>query len=164
MDVALTADVIHHFRDLCLTETQLDIAQYISIPSLSFNALLKESKINLGLITDYNLFLWIEKNLRGGYSAAHFRTSNANNTLLPSVDHSKDLKIITSQDFSALYGSCMTAFLPTDIRWASTIEKVYVKNMFQSQGWRYLTGEEEEGWFLEVSIHFPEEVKKKLKK
>ena len=64
---------------LLLKENGLDPAHYYTSPGLSWDALLKHSKVELKLFTDYNMHGFIEKGMRGGTSMVSQRFSKANN-------------------------------------------------------------------------------------
>ena len=51
-DVLLFADVFENFRKTCLHPYKLDPCHYVSSPGLSWDAMLKMTKINLDLISD----------------------------------------------------------------------------------------------------------------
>ena len=60
-DVLLLADVFESFRKTCLEYYKLDPYNYFSAPGLSWDALLRMTKINLDLISDVDQQLFIEK-------------------------------------------------------------------------------------------------------
>ena len=51
-DVLLLADVWENFREVCFTNYKLDANYYYTAPSLSWDAMLKLTKVELELITD----------------------------------------------------------------------------------------------------------------
>jgi len=65
-DVLLLADIFKNFRETCLNYYKLDPCHYITSPGLSWDAMLKMTRINLDLISDIDMQLFIEKGLRGG--------------------------------------------------------------------------------------------------
>ena len=67
-DVLLLTDVFEEFRNICLENYSLDPAWYYTSPGLSWDALLKHSKVNLKLLTDPDMLLMFEKGIRGGIS------------------------------------------------------------------------------------------------
>jgi len=67
-DVLLLADVFQSFRKTCLLHYRLRPCHYMSSPGLSWDAMLKTTKINLDLISDIDMQLFIEKGLSGGIS------------------------------------------------------------------------------------------------
>ena len=62
-DVLLLANVFETFRKTCLRQYGLDSANYYTIPSLAWDALLKKMGVELELLIDYNQHLFIEKGL-----------------------------------------------------------------------------------------------------
>ena len=57
---------------------KLDPAWYYTSPGLSWDALLKQSKIKLQLLHDYDMLMFIERGIRGGVSMISKRYSEAN--------------------------------------------------------------------------------------
>ena len=78
-DVLLLADVFEEFRNICMENYSLDPAWYYTSPGLSWDALLKHSKVNLELLTDPDMLLMFEKGIRGGISMISNRFGQANN-------------------------------------------------------------------------------------
>ena len=67
-DVLLLADVFEEFRNVCLENYSLDPAWYYTSPGLSWDALLKHSRVRLELLADVDVLLLFEKGIRGGVS------------------------------------------------------------------------------------------------
>ena len=55
-DVLLLADVFENFRKTCLKHYKLDPCHYYTAPGLAWDACLKETKQDLELLTDYDIF------------------------------------------------------------------------------------------------------------
>lgn len=58
-DVLQLADVMENFRNICMETYQLDPAWYYTAPGLAWSAMLKTTKIELELLSDYNMVLMI---------------------------------------------------------------------------------------------------------
>ncbi|CAB4008874.1 Gastrula zinc finger [Paramuricea clavata] len=65
-DVLLLADVFEDFRRVCLDSYKLDPAHYISAPGLSWDAMLKRTGVKLDLLSNVDMYQFIEKGMRGG--------------------------------------------------------------------------------------------------
>ena len=144
-DVLLLADVFEEFRNICLENYNLDPAWYYTSPGLSWDALLKHSKVNLELLTDPDMLLMFEKGIRGGISMISNRHGRANNKFMKEqFDSSQPSKFVTYLDANNLYGWAMMKPLPVgDFHW--------------------MTGDELWNWMefpcvLEVDLEYPEEL------
>ena len=94
---------------------QLDPVHYFTAPGLSFDSLLKYTKIKLDYIKDVDIQLFIEKGIHGGISTIVHRYAKANNKDSIDYDESKDLSYISYLDANNLYGWAMSQSLPTVI-------------------------------------------------
>ena len=63
-DVLLLADNFEKFIGTCLKYYGLDLYYYFSSPGLSWDAMLKMAGIELKLISDIDIHLFIEKRMR----------------------------------------------------------------------------------------------------
>lgn len=119
-DVFLLADVFQNFRKTCLKNYSLDPATYLISPSLSWDALLKYTGVQLELLTDYDMHLFIEKGLRGGVSTEMRRYCKANNPYLSDYDPTKEKSYIQYYEANNLYGWAMSQPLPVrNFRWCN---------------------------------------------
>ena len=78
-DVLLLTDVYEHFRKQCLTDYELDPAQYYTLPNFAWDAMLLKTGIELELLHDEELYNMVEKGLRGGMCQVSMRKATANN-------------------------------------------------------------------------------------
>lgn len=85
----LLADIFENFRNLCLKTYKLDPAQYMTAPSLSFDAMLRYTNVELELITDINMLNFFKNGIGEGVSMCINRMAEANNEYLPNYDASK---------------------------------------------------------------------------
>ena len=67
-DILLLTDVIENFRGTCLQYYKLDPCHYFSSPGLAWDAMLSMTGVKLKLMTDVDMFQFIEKGMRGGVS------------------------------------------------------------------------------------------------
>ncbi|KAL9969009.1 hypothetical protein ACROYT_G021166 [Oculina patagonica] len=103
-DVALLADVFENFRKICLEQYGLDPANYYTSPGLSWDALLKKTRVELELLTEFEMHLFIERGLRGGISMVSKRYAIANNPYVEGFHPRLPKKYIMYYDANNLYG------------------------------------------------------------
>lgn len=63
VDVVLLVDVLENFRDICLEIYNLNPSCYYTDLGLSFDCILKYTKIKLELLTNNDMFLIFEKGI-----------------------------------------------------------------------------------------------------
>ena len=85
-DVLLLADVFENFRKTCLQYYKLDPCHYFTAPGLSWDAMLKMTNIRLNLISDVDMYQFVEKGMRGGVSYIANRFGEANNKYMKDFD------------------------------------------------------------------------------
>ena len=68
-DTLLLADIFENFRNMCLSIYELDLVYFLSAPGLAWQGYLKKTKVELELLTDYDI-LMTEKGIRGGICQA----------------------------------------------------------------------------------------------
>ncbi|CAH1099678.1 unnamed protein product [Psylliodes chrysocephalus] len=145
-DVLLLADVFENFRKVCLKHYKLDPAHYLTAPSLSWDAMLKYTKIELELLTDIDMLHFFKKGVRGGVAQCSKRHAVANNKFLPNFDISKPESYIMYLDATNLYGSAMSQSLPFgDFKWipVDNFDCTLVKD------------DASKGYVLEVDLEYP---------
>ena len=122
-DTILLADVFENFRDVCIKNYKLDPAWYYTSPGLAWDAMLRMTKVNLELLSDYDMILMIEKGIRGGISTATKRYCKANNPYMENYNLSEQIKYIIYLDANNLYGYAMSKPLPiSDFKWMNNSE------------------------------------------
>ena len=95
--------IIWHVQK-CLKSYGLDPCHYFSSLGLSWNAMLKMTGIRLEKIVDIDMYLLIEKWLRGGITYIAKRYTKANNKYMKDYDPTKPSKCISYLDINNLYG------------------------------------------------------------
>ena len=144
-DILLLTDVSENFRKTCLTYYKLDPLHYITSPGLAWDAMLKMTGINLELITDIDMQLFIEKGLRGGISYIAHRHAEANNKYTRNYDPDKLSSYIMYLDANNLYGWAMSQPLPYgNFRWVRANNVIPKRKGI--------------GHIYEVDLEYPEEL------
>ena len=144
-DILLLTDVFENFRKTCLTYYKLDPLHYITSPGLAWDAMLKMTGVNLELITDVDMQLFIENGLRGGISYIAHRHADANNKYIRNYDPSKLSSYIMYLDANNLYGWAMSQPLPYgNFRWVRANNVIPKRKGI--------------GHIYEVDLEYPEEL------
>ena len=129
-DTLLLADVFENFRNMCRDIYGLDPTYFVSAPGLAWQACLKKTGVKLELLTDYDMILMIEKEIRGGICQATHRYAKANNKYMK--DYDKNIKCLTNS-----------------FKWVEDLSKFnesFIKNYDENI---------DTGYFLEVDINYP---------
>ena len=151
-DVLLQTDVFENFRMTCIQYYKLDPCHYFTSPGLSWDAMLKMTNIKLELMTDIDMFQFIEKGMHGGVSYIANRYGNANNKYMTEYNEKAPSKYIMYLDANNLYGWAMSQYLPTgNLKWMTDkeISKIDL-GMYKADG--------KKGLILEVDLEYPQEL------
>ena len=144
-DVHLLADVFENFRRTALSTYKLDPAHYLTLPGYSWDALLKCTNVSLELITDPDMYLFIEKGLRGGISMVSHRHARANNPSMENYDPSQPNSFLQYLDANNLYGWAMSQPMPTGgFQWVN-----YTDQILETPA------DADHGFILEVDLDYP---------
>ena len=151
-DILLLVDVFENFRKTCLEYYKLDPCHYFTSPGLSWDAMLKMTDIKLELMTDIDMFQFIEKGLRGGISYIANRHGKANNKYMKDYNKDKPSKYIMYLDANNLYGWAMSQYLPTGgFRWM-TQKQIDKTNL------ALYKEDSKKGLIIEVDLEYPKEL------
>jgi hypothetical protein len=74
--------------------------------------MLKYTGVELDLLTDPDMYIFLEQGIRGGFSAITHRRANANNPYTEEYDTSKPSNYIMYLDANNLYGWAMSQKMP----------------------------------------------------
>jgi len=108
-DVLLLADVFQNLRQTIYDEHHLDPLHFITLPSLAWASAMKYTNAKLDLITDPDMYLMVENNMRGGIATISHRYARANNPLVKGYDPSEPTSFILYSVANNLYGGAMSA-------------------------------------------------------
>ena len=118
-------------RKTCITYYDLDPANYISAPGLSWDAMLLKTSIKLELMHDLKVLEIMERHKKGGLVfVGSKRHVVANNKYMDNYDKDKESNYILYLDANNLYGTVMTQSLPYDeIKIDNTLD---IKNVLET--------------------------------
>ncbi len=158
-DVLLLADVFENFKATCYKIYGLDPSYYYTAPGLSWDAFLKHTTedykkrgkglFKLQLLTDLDMYLFVESGIRGGLSQISKRYAKANNKYMKNYNPKQMDEYILYLDANNLYGYAMLKYLPRDnFHWSLeqwTDAKVLA-----------MPDDGENGALIEVDLEYPE--------
>ena len=111
-DTLLLADVFENFRNMLLQIYELDPIYFVSAPWLEWQAYFKKTKVKLELLTDYNMLLMVEKEIRGGICQATHRYAKANNKCMKNYEKISESSYIAYLDKKiCMGGQCFKNYL-----------------------------------------------------
>ena len=104
----MLADVFENFIKIY----KLDPAHFLSAPGLAWQACLKNTKVELELLTDIDMLLMVEKGTKGGICQAIHRYAKANNKY--TENYNKDIisSYLMYLDANNLHGWTMSQKVP----------------------------------------------------
>ena len=108
----LLADVNEKFRKVCTEKYGLVPVHYYSAPGLSWGTLLKKTGVELELLTDLDMHLFIKRGMWGGISMVSKRYAKVNNPMVKGYNPEKPTNYITYLDANNLYRWAMSLSLP----------------------------------------------------
>jgi hypothetical protein len=143
-DIALLTDIFEDFRKMAKRTYGLDPLWYYSVPGLSLDAALRFTGVDLDQHTDPDMYLMIERDIRGGICMAVTRYAKANNIYLKDHNPHRKKSYFRYWDANNLYGCAMSKPLP--------VRNFKRMTEDQLENWR------EHPCFLEVDLKYPEKL------
>ena len=116
-DLLLLADVFESFRETCKTYYKMDPCHYFTSPGLAWNAILKMTKIKLELMTDVDMFQFIQKGMRGGVSYIVNRYGKANNKYMKNYSERAPSKYIMYLDANKIHETVRLGYISVPPNW-----------------------------------------------
>lgn len=147
-DVLLLTDIFENFREVCLDVYKLDPCQYFTGPGLTYDAMLKYTKVKLELLTDFEMLHFFKNSIRGGLCQCSGRFAEANNKYMDTYDSTKESSYIQYWDMNNLYGWAMSQLLPqSEFEWVENVDDLKVLE---------ISDENDIGYTLEVDLDYPQ--------
>ncbi|XP_066902574.1 uncharacterized protein [Halyomorpha halys] len=149
-DVLLLCDVFESFRNVMMKTHGLDPVHYYTVPGLTFDAMLKHTKVKIELLQDYDMILMIERGIRGGLCQVSHRYAEANNKYMSTLNSNEKSSYIIYLDANNLYGQSMSMYLPYGgFEWVQNPESINISD---------LKDDDEIGYIFEIDISYPQQL------
>ena len=151
-DVLSLADVFEKFFSSCFKYSGLDQCHYFSVRGLSWDAIIKMTKIELEKISDPDKYMFFEQGMRGGVSYISKRYSKANNEYCQDYYKENPKKHMLYLEMNNLYGHAMIQYLPyADFKWLKNIDEIKQKLM-------QIKKDSSTGYIPEVDLEYSQEL------
>ena len=112
-DTLLLANVFNEYRSVCIDNYDLDPVHFYTAPGLSWQALLKSTKLLLRPLLDENMLTMFESGIRGGIVQVVHQYAKANNECMKLYNPSLPSTYMVYLDLNNLYRWAMCQPLPT---------------------------------------------------
>ena len=151
-DVLLLTGVFEKIRDLCLEYYGLGPANKFTLPNFAWDSMLLKTGVEIGPITDKEMYEMIEKGLRGGMCQVSHKEAKANNKyMMDDYNANRPSHYINYLDANNLYGLAMSMKLPIGkLKW---IKKILTETMIMD--WNE---NDDNAYILEVDLEYPQEI------
>ena len=119
-DLCHLSDVFQKFSDFAYETYELDPRHSFTLPGFSWQAMLKLTKIELELIADPDMYLFLMDTIRGGISVCNKKHVIADNKYINK--NTKNNKYLLYLDANNLYGYSMIQSLPyKNFKWSNNL-------------------------------------------
>ena len=119
-DICHLSDVFQKFSDFAYKTYELDPRHSYTLPGFSWQSMLKMTKIELELISDPDMYLFLMDTIRGGISICNKKHVIADNKYINK--NSKNNKYLMYLDANNLYGVSMVQSLPyKNFKWSNDL-------------------------------------------
>ena len=140
------ADFFEKFRATCLEHSGLNDVRYYIAPGLAWDAALRMSRVSLELITDVDMYHFVENSIRCGISTITTRYARANVPTLPAYDATLPNMNLVYLDANNLYRWTMAQPLPT--------HGFRFLHQDEIEALEKLTFDAEDGYIFEVDLSY----------
>jgi len=150
IDVLLLADIFENFRRTCMKSYGLDPAWYFTAPGLTWDAMLKCTKVELDTLDDIDKVNFVERGIRGGLSVCMHRHAKANNRYMNDHDPTQETSYLMYYDINNMYAFAMCQPMPLcDITWDTDVS---IDQVLET------ADDNETGYIVEVDVSYPREL------
>ena len=119
-DICHLSDVFQKFSKFAYETYELDPRHSYTLPGFSWQSMLKMTKIELELISDPDMYLFLMDSIRGGISVCNKKHVIADNKYINK--NSKNNKYLMYLDANNLYGVSMVQSLPyKNFKWSNNL-------------------------------------------
>ncbi|XP_015117962.1 uncharacterized protein LOC107041751 [Diachasma alloeum] len=149
-DVVLLVDIFQNFRPTCSSVYKLDPLHDYTAPGLAFDAMLNCTGVNLELLTDIEMHLFIEKGIRGRMAQCSNRYTCAHNKYMgEKFDPNQKTSYLMYFDVNNLYGAAMSQYLSYgSFQWVNpSIVDIHT-----------IADDSSKGYMLEVDLEYSKEL------
>ena len=112
---------------------------------------MKKTAVELALLTDLDIHLFIERGMRGSISRVSKRCAKANNPLVERYNPEKPTNYITYLDANNLYAGGWAKSLPLPMKGFHWKRVMPTEEQIMKMKWN-----SKKGWILEVDLEYPE--------
>lgn len=129
-DVYLLMAIFEQFRKMSLAQYALEPSKYFSCPGLSWDAALKFTGVELELLSDPDMYTFIEKGIRGGVATVPHRYASVKNkyTHQEGEYDKNNQEYLAFYDINNSYGKLLCVHLPVrNFNWVKSEEIKHFK-------------------------------------
>nr|XP_018905008.1 PREDICTED: uncharacterized protein LOC109035731 [Bemisia tabaci] len=155
LDTLLLSDLFENFRYKLHKEFRLDVANYLSLPHFSYDAMLYVSQIKIELMTDINQINFVSHGIRGGVANCIKKFSEAKNKYLGDDVDPADSTFIALFDAVSLYSWSLQEPVPTGNFKFLTQKEIDDFDIEQTEI------NSSVGWILAVDLSYPSTIHEK---
>ena len=111
-DVLILTDIFQAFRSITMKNFTLDPTKFMSMPHLSFHAMLRFTGVKLDLMVCPDMVNFITGSIRGGVSSIVNKYAKANFPGLPDYNPEQPISEIAYFDCTSMYAFALSRYLP----------------------------------------------------